>query len=76
MPTFITHRNTRIVTLEQDETIQQQCRAGDIAIVRDAAGWWTDFVGENGEVDRYDAPFDNYNKARWAAKAAAEFAGE
>jgi len=76
MPTFTTHRNTRIVTLEQDETIQQQCRAGDIAIVRDTSGWWTDFVGENGEVDRYDAPFDSYNKALWAAKAAAEFAGE
>jgi len=44
--------------------------------VRDASGWWTDFVGENGEVDRYDAPFDSYNKALWAAKAAAEFAGE
>ena len=76
MPTFITHRNTRIVTLEQYETIQQQCQAGDIAIVQDASGWWTDFVGENGEVDRYDAPFDSYNKALWAAKAAAEFAGE
>lgn len=76
MPTFIKHRKTRIVTLEQHETIEQQCRAGDIAIVQDASGWWTDFVGENGEVDRYDAPFDSYNKALWAAKAAAEFAGE
>jgi hypothetical protein len=76
MPTFIKHRNTRIVTLEQDETILQQCQAGDIAIVRDTNGWWTDFVGENGEVDRYDAPFDSYQKALWAAKAAAEFAGE
>lgn len=73
MPTIIKHRNIRIVTLEQGEAVMDHCRDGDIAIVPDAAGWWTDFVGENGEVDRYDAPFESYNKALWAAKAAAEF---
>ncbi|GAB3542859.1 hypothetical protein GCM10027343_15540 [Noviherbaspirillum agri] len=73
MPTVITHRRINIVTLEPGETIAAHCSAGDIAIVQDASGWWTQFVGENGQVDGYDEPFESYNKALWTAKAAAEF---
>jgi hypothetical protein len=73
MPAIIKHRNTNIVTLESGEAIAEHCSAGDIALVQDGDGWWTNFVGENGEVDAYDAPFESYNKALWAAKAAAEF---
>jgi hypothetical protein len=76
MPAVITHRGTRIVTLQQGEGITEHCTSGDIAIVEDEKGWWTHFVGENGEIEGYDAPFDNYNKALWTAKAAAEFAAE
>jgi len=73
MPTVITHRRINIVTLEPGETIEEHCRPGDIAIVQDGEGWWTQFVAENGEVDGYDAPFESHNKALWTAKAAAEF---
>lgn len=76
MPTTIKHRNTNIVTLAPGETVAASCRPGDIALVPDGDGWWTKFVGENGEVDSYDAPFDSYNKALWTAKAAAEFDAE
>jgi hypothetical protein len=75
MPAVIRHRSTNIITLEPGETIADHCRPGDIALEQDGDGWWTRFIGENGDVDSYDAPFDNYNKALWAAKAAAEFAG-
>ncbi len=61
------------MTLTADESIATLCKAGDIALVQDGEGWWTHFVGENGAVESYDAPFDSYNKALWAAKAAAEF---
>lgn len=73
MPSIIRHRRTNIVTLENGETIEQHCRAGDIALVQEGNGWWTYFVSESGEVDGYDEAFENYNKALWAAKAAAEF---
>lgn len=78
MPSTINHRRTNIVTLEQDESISDHCREGDIAIVPADDGWWTHFVGENGHTDTYDAPFKTYNEALWTAKAAAEFssAGE
>ncbi|HJV86270.1 MAG TPA: hypothetical protein VJ698_12425 [Noviherbaspirillum sp.] len=76
MPTVISHRRINIVTLEHGESIAEHCRDGDIAIVRGEAGWWTHFVGENGTYESYDAPFDSYNKALWAAKAAAEFSAE
>lgn len=76
MSTTIKHRNTNIVTLESGESIAQKCRPGDIALVQDSDGWWTNFVGKNGEVDSYDAPFETYNKALGAAKAAAEFEAE
>lgn len=73
MSTIIRHRKVNIVVLESDERIDSHCRAGDIAIVRDDDGWWTKFVGAKGQVESYDIPFDSYNKALWAAKAAAEF---
>lgn len=76
MTTEILHRGTRILTLEGQDEVLAQCKPGDIAIVRDAAGWWTVFVGDDGETERYDIPFDSYDKALWSAKAAAEFAGE
>ncbi|MDC8758173.1 hypothetical protein [Janthinobacterium fluminis] len=73
MPTIIKHRKVRIVMLEADEAIAGHCGAGDIAIVGDAAGWWTHFVGEGGALDSYDAPFPSREAALWAAKAAAEY---
>ncbi|MFJ2987007.1 hypothetical protein ACIPF8_04010 [Collimonas sp. NPDC087041] len=76
MATVIKHRGVNIVTLAEGETIAEHCRDGDIALVQDAAGWWTHFVGADGAIDSYDAPFPSYNKALWTAKAAAEFAGE
>jgi hypothetical protein len=76
MSTVITHRRINIVTLKHGESIADHCRSGDIAIVQDKIGWWTHFVGEGGMFDSYDAPFDSYNKALWAAKAAAEFSAE
>lgn len=76
MATVIRHRNINIVTLEPGEVIQEHCNAGDIALVQADDGWWTHFVGENGEVHSYDAPFDSYNESLWAAKAAAEFSAE
>ena len=72
MPTSIVHRRVRIVTLAEHEKIAEVCRAGDIALVPEGTRWWTHFVGEDGAVDSYDAPFDTYNKALWTAKAAAE----
>jgi hypothetical protein len=76
MPTIIQHRSINIITLHPGETVAEQCRPGDIALVPDGDQWWTDFVGENGQVDRYDAPFDSYNQALWTAKAAAEFSAD
>ena len=76
MAMTITHRNIRIVTLEPGETLDGRCRPGDILLVKEEDGWWTNFVDENGVIDRYDMPFDSYNKALWAAKAAAEFESE
>jgi hypothetical protein len=73
MATTIRHRRTNIVTLDDGESVTQCCKPGDIALVHDDAGWWTQFVSEDGEVEGYDAPFDSYNKALWTAKAAAEF---
>lgn len=73
MPTVIQHRRINIVTLEPGESVADHCRAGDIALVQDDAGWWTQFVGDDGAIDGYDEPFDSYNKALWSAKAAAEF---
>jgi hypothetical protein len=76
MATIIKHRKINIVTLEPGETIAEQCGPGDIALVQDADGWWTHFIGKDGAIDSYDAPFATYNKALWTAKAAAEFEAE
>jgi hypothetical protein len=76
MASTIKHRNINIVTLEQGETITDHCGPGDIALMQDKDGWWTSFIGEDGEIDSYDIPFDTYNKALGSAKAAAEFEAE
>jgi hypothetical protein len=73
MSNTIRHRNVNIVTLEPGETVASHCQPGDIALSPEDAGWNVHFVGEKGEVDSYDAPFESYNKALWTAKAAAEF---
>jgi hypothetical protein len=73
MATIINHRNVNIITLEPGETIEEHCSPGDIALVQTDEGWWTKFVGEDGQVDSYDTPFASYNESLWAAKAAAEF---
>ena len=76
MSSFIHHRNIRIVTLDDGESIAEHCMPGDIVIVPDGDHWWTHFIDEAGEIDCYDAPFDSYGKALGAAKSAAEFAAE
>jgi len=76
MAKIITHRGIRIVTLEPEETVADFCKEGDIALVEEDDGWWTHFVGPDGETDSYDTPFESYNKALWTAKAAAEFSAE
>jgi len=73
MPTTIVHRRINIVTLGPEESIAAHCAPDDIALVQEGSGWWVHFVGEDGTSDTYDEPFDSYNKALWAAKAAAEF---
>lgn len=74
MSTILKHRNTSIITLEPGEALPADRKSGDILLIPEAEKWWTHFVGEQGELESYDAPFDNYNKALWTAKAAAEFA--
>lgn len=76
MAKVINHRGIRIVTLDSNETVAEHCEEGDIALIEDEEGWWTHFVGANGETDSYDSAFDSYNKALWTAKAAAEFSAE
>jgi hypothetical protein len=70
MATIVKHRNVNIVTLEPGEAIAEHCNPGDIALVRADDGWWTRFVGADGQIDSYDRAFD---ESLWAAKAAAEF---
>jgi hypothetical protein len=76
MAKTLLYRGTRIIALAEHETIADFCRADDIAIVKDASGWWTCFIGENGIVDRYDIAFDSFEKALQTARAAAEYSGE
>lgn len=76
MPTIITHRRINIVTLYRDEALAEHCQPGDIALKQEDDGWWTHFIGDDGEIESYDTPFENYNQALWSAKAAAEFAAE
>jgi homoserine acetyltransferase len=73
MATVVKHRKVNIVVLEADEPIHAHCAPGDIAIVAAADGWWTHFIGSDGAIDSYDRPYQSYNEALWAAKAAAEF---
>ncbi len=76
MPLIIQHRGINIVTLYRDESIPEYCQPGDIALKQENDGWWAHFVGKNGEVDSYDAPFQNYDRAMWTAKVAAGLASE
>ena len=73
MATGIIHRKVNIVVLDEGEALAECCRPGDIAIERRADGWWTHFIGQQGQVDSYDQPYLGYKEALWAAKAAAEF---
>ncbi|HEY8605638.1 MAG TPA: hypothetical protein VIM12_00830 [Noviherbaspirillum sp.] len=76
MATQTTHHGIRIFTLEEGERILDHCGNNDIAIVQDEDGWWTYFVGEDGEVEGYDEPFDSLRRAQGAARAAAEIMAE
>jgi hypothetical protein len=73
MATVVRHRKVNIVFLDTGEAIAGHCGPGDIAIVADAEGWWTSFIGPNGAIHSYDRPYGSYKEALWAAKAAAEF---
>ena len=73
MAEVIKHRKVKIVVLGDGEEICGHCRAGDIAILSDSAGWWIKFVGADGHIDCYGDPYPSYNEALWSAKAAAEF---
>jgi hypothetical protein len=76
MATVINHRGIRIVTLDSTDLVSEHCKEGDIALIEDECGWWTHFVGADGQTDSYDMAFESYNKALWTAKAAAEFSAE
>jgi hypothetical protein len=73
MASIIKHRGVRIVTLEAGDTVAALGRPGDIVLEERDGGWFTHFIGEQGEIDSYEDPFDAYNKALWSAKAAAEY---
>ena len=73
MPTTIVHRRINIVTLAHGESMSAYCKPDDIALVPDGNNWWVHFIGEDGSSETYDAPYESYNHALWAAKAAAEF---
>ncbi|WP_279222906.1 hypothetical protein [Stutzerimonas kunmingensis] len=74
MATTITHRRTRIVTLDAHEDPATHCKPGDIAIKEEAGGWGLWFVDEDGNVDGYGEPYPSHKEATWSAKAAAEYA--
>lgn len=76
MTESMTYRGIRIVTLASGEAIADYCRPDDIVIVQDEYGWWTCFVGEDGTVEKYDAPFPTREKAMQVARAAAEYSAE
>jgi len=73
MASIVRHRKVNIVVLDPDEPIAGHCKPGDIAISAAPDGWWTSFIGPDGEIDSYDMPYPTYKEALWAAKAAAEF---
>jgi hypothetical protein len=73
MSTTITHRRTRIVTLDDGETPATHCAPGDIAIQPQDGGWAVLFVADDGTVEGYDEPFPSQQEALWTAKAAAEY---
>ena len=73
MPGLIKHRGVRIVTLEAGDTVERHGRPGDIMIEERGDGWYLHFIADDGSADSYEDPYDSYNKALWAAKAAAEY---
>lgn len=76
MASETTHHGIRIVTLDPGENVLDHCGGNDIAIVNQDGGWWTYFVGEDGEVEGYDEPFDSLRRAMGSARAAAEIMAE
>jgi hypothetical protein len=74
MTKTITHRRTRIVTLEAGDDLATACRPGDIAIREEGGGWGLYFVADDGSVEGYDQPYPTHQEAVWSAKAAAEYA--
>lgn len=76
MATQIIHHGIRIFTLEPGEAVLEHCARNDIAIAQDERGWWLWFVGEDGEIEGYDEPFDTLRQATGSARAAAEIMAE
>lgn len=76
MPLITQHRNTNIITLYRDDTVEDHCQPGDIALKEDDDGWWTLFIGEDGQIHTYDQAHESYAKAMSSAKAAAEMSSE
>lgn len=76
MATQITHHGIRIFTLDPGESVLDHCGRNDIAIVEEDDGWWLWFVGEDGEIEGYDEPYDSLRQATGSARAAAEILAE
>ena len=76
MATIIVHHTIHIITLESGETLTDQGKDNDIVLQELADGWWVHFIGENGAMESYEAPFASYGNALGTAKAAAEFSAE
>lgn len=76
MATLIVHHTIRILTLAPGEPLTGQGSEDDIVLQELADGWWVHFIGEDGAMDSYEAPFASYASALGTAKAAAEFSAE
>lgn len=76
MATQTTHHGIRIFTLEPGESVSEHCGPNDIAIAQEDDGWWLWFVGDDGEIEGYDQPFDSLRQASGSARAAAEIMAE
>lgn len=76
MAKTITYRGIRIVTLENDESLPNDCHENDIVILQDKSGWWTCFMDADGELTKYDEAFPSFEKAMQVARAAAEYSAD